>query len=136
MNSSLRYHILRRDSFTCMYCGGRPPLVRLQVDHYIAVSRGGTDHPSNLITSCAECNRGKSTDYVEDPCSGCPRPTCKGPLWARDQIELVCRCKCHRCEECGSAVCDACKPGGGSCKASEHYRRIQDDKDDVVGVGE
>lgn len=56
----LRFRILRRDNFTCRYCGVSAPQVKLQVDHTIPVSKGGTNDFSNLITSCFECNIGKS----------------------------------------------------------------------------
>lgn len=61
ISKSLRFDIFRRDKFTCQYCGRRPPDVVLEVDHIAPVSRGGDDDPSNLITSCYECNRGKGT---------------------------------------------------------------------------
>lgn len=57
---ALRIKILKRDRYTCKYCGARAPDVELEVDHKIPVSRGGTDDESNLITSCLDCNRGKS----------------------------------------------------------------------------
>jgi CRISPR/Cas system Type II protein with McrA/HNH and RuvC-like nuclease domain len=58
--ASVRFEILRRDGFTCRYCGRKAPLVSLQVDHIVPWSRGGTDNLSNLVTSCFECNIGKS----------------------------------------------------------------------------
>ncbi len=56
---ALRQKILKRDRYTCRYCGARAPDVELEVDHKIPVSRGGTDEEDNLMTSCLECNRGK-----------------------------------------------------------------------------
>jgi 5-methylcytosine-specific restriction endonuclease McrA len=88
-----RFEILKRDNFTCRYCGrcrvseldehefqrlsrlaanqeamremllrqiGFKPDVVLEVDHVVPRSRGGTDDPDNLITSCQDCNRGKA----------------------------------------------------------------------------
>ena len=54
-----RYDILKRDNFTCQYCGRKAPEVVLEIDHIIPVSKGGTDAPSNLKTVCRECNRQK-----------------------------------------------------------------------------
>ena len=56
----LRFNILSRDGFTCRYCGGKPPVKELVVDHVVSVADGGplTD-PSNLVTSCKDCNSGK-----------------------------------------------------------------------------
>ena len=54
-----RYSILKRDNFTCQYCGRKAPNVVLEVDHTVPVSKGGTDDPSNLKAICFECNRQK-----------------------------------------------------------------------------
>lgn len=57
----LRFEILRRDNYTCRYCGAKAPDVALTVDHVLAVTLGGGDEPNNLVTACAECNSGKSS---------------------------------------------------------------------------
>jgi hypothetical protein len=55
-----RFEIFKRDAFVCAYCGGHPPKVILNVDHIVAVANGGTNDAHNLVTSCFECNSGKS----------------------------------------------------------------------------
>jgi hypothetical protein len=60
LKRSFRFQILRRDNFTCRYCGRSAPDVVLEVDHVIPRSRGGKDHASNLVTACFDCNQGKS----------------------------------------------------------------------------
>lgn len=55
-----RFEIFKRDGFVCQYCGRKSPDVVLEVDHIVAVVDGGTNDPINLVTSCWECNRGKS----------------------------------------------------------------------------
>jgi 5-methylcytosine-specific restriction endonuclease McrA len=62
----LRFEIFKRDNFTCRYCGRKPPEVILKCDHIIPVASGGTDHPSNLITSCEPCNGGKGDVLLVD----------------------------------------------------------------------
>lgn len=57
---SRRFQVLSRDKNICQYCGRQPPEVELEVDHIQPVSKGGIDEVSNLITSCRDCNRGKS----------------------------------------------------------------------------
>lgn len=54
----LRAQILLRDLYTCQECG----LVseRLEVDHTVPVSQGGTDDPSNLRAMCSPCHRVKT----------------------------------------------------------------------------
>jgi 5-methylcytosine-specific restriction endonuclease McrA len=38
--------------------------VKLQVDHVLPVSAGGTNKPENLATACAECNIGKGSALI------------------------------------------------------------------------
>jgi hypothetical protein len=60
VSKNLRYEILRRDNHTCRYCGASAPDVKLEVDHIVPVTLGGSDDPANLVTACAACNAGKS----------------------------------------------------------------------------
>jgi len=61
-----RFEVFKRDSFTCQYCGRKSPDVLLEVDHIEPVSKGGTNAILNLITSCGECNSGKSDRRLAD----------------------------------------------------------------------
>lgn len=59
-NKKLRFFILKRDNFTCQYCGrGIKDGIVLQVDHILPKSKGGKDIKENLKTSCRDCNQGK-----------------------------------------------------------------------------
>nr|MBV6631388.1 HNH endonuclease [Oceanococcus sp. HetDA_MAG_MS8] len=62
----LRFEVFKRDSFTCQYCGRKAPDVLLHIDHIEPVSKGGTDDLLNLITSCVDCNLGKSDRKLAD----------------------------------------------------------------------
>lgn len=67
MKAHTRFLILRRDGFTCQYCGKKPPEVSLEVDHIVPRSKGGSDDDGNLITACFDCNRGKlAKDVIHD----------------------------------------------------------------------
>jgi len=66
MQNRVRFEIFKRDNFTCQYCGSNAPTVRLQIDHKVPLSKGGTDETSNLITSCSKCNYGKASNLLED----------------------------------------------------------------------
>jgi hypothetical protein len=57
----LRYEVLRRDEFTCRYCGASAPDAKLTVDHVIPKALGGADTPDNLVAACVDCNSGKSS---------------------------------------------------------------------------
>ena len=59
MSPKLRFEILRRDGFTCQYCGKTGNDAELEIDHITPFSKGGTNDEGNLITSCFDCNRGK-----------------------------------------------------------------------------
>jgi hypothetical protein len=61
VSKRLRYEILRRDNHACRYCGAAAPDVKLNVDHVIPTSLGGSDKPDNLVTACADCNGGKTS---------------------------------------------------------------------------
>jgi hypothetical protein len=60
LSKKIRFEVFKRDGFKCVYCGRIPSEAVLEVDHVMAVSNGGTDDINNLITSCFDCNRGKS----------------------------------------------------------------------------
>jgi len=61
-----RFEVFKRDSFSCQYCGKKPPDVVLECDHIHPVSDGGSDDYGNLITACFDCNRGKSANVLGD----------------------------------------------------------------------
>ena len=60
LSKKLRFEVYKRDNFTCQYCGRKAPDVILNIDHIVPVSKGGTNEILNLITSCFDCNNGKS----------------------------------------------------------------------------
>lgn len=62
----LRFEVFKRDFFTCQYCGAKAPDVLLEVDHLKPVSKGGKNDIVNLVTSCCDCNRGKSDKELSD----------------------------------------------------------------------
>ncbi|MFB7738311.1 HNH endonuclease [Streptomyces sp. NPDC056112] len=63
----LRYEVLRRDNYTCRYCGGTAPDVKLTVDHVVPQALGGSDDPTNLVTACESCNNGKTSVPADAP---------------------------------------------------------------------
>lgn len=69
LTSSLRFLIMRRDSFRCRLCGKSASSdngVRLEVDHIKPVSSWGTTAEENLWTLCRECNHGKHDGSLVD----------------------------------------------------------------------
>ena len=49
--------ILRRDNYTCQYCGRKTP--HLTIDHVIPKHLGGTHTWDNLVAACPSCNHRK-----------------------------------------------------------------------------
>lgn len=92
IRKSVRFEVLKRDSFTCQYCGQKAPDVVLEVDHITPVADGGTNDILNLVTSCRECNAGKSDrrlsdDSVVQKC----RAQADDLQARRQQVELISR---------------------------------------------
>jgi hypothetical protein len=59
VSAKTRFDVLKRDRFTCSYCGRTPPEVLLHVDHIIPRADGGPDDFENLTAACSDCNLGK-----------------------------------------------------------------------------
>lgn len=66
VTSRKRFETLKRDKFTCQYCGAKAPDVLLHVDHIVPFSDGGSCDLMNLVTSCSDCNGGKSDKLLSD----------------------------------------------------------------------
>ena len=67
VSARTRVLVLERDNYTCQMCGRtRYDGVKLEVDHIIPVSKGGSDDISNLRTLCFDCNRGKSDKILKN----------------------------------------------------------------------
>jgi 5-methylcytosine-specific restriction endonuclease McrA len=51
-----RQNLLLRDHYQCQYCGKRPAIVELNLDHVLPRARGGPYSWENLVVSCKPCN--------------------------------------------------------------------------------
>lgn len=61
---ALREFVFGRDGYICQYCGERGR--RLECDHVVPVSRGGSSEPENLLTACFDCNRSKRDKLLSE----------------------------------------------------------------------
>ena len=59
-SAAVRIRAMKRDKFTCQYCGISGSEAELEIDHIVPISKGGSNHISNLATACRKCNLEKS----------------------------------------------------------------------------
>jgi 5-methylcytosine-specific restriction endonuclease McrA len=59
----LRLFVLKRDDYTCYYCG---ITTANTVDHLTPLHKGGTDELSNLVTACKHCNYSKGSKTEQE----------------------------------------------------------------------
>jgi ATP adenylyltransferase len=66
VRADIRYQVLAAARGRCALCGATSIERRIEVDHIIPRSRGGSNDISNLQALCDVCNRGKSnTDQTD-----------------------------------------------------------------------
>jgi hypothetical protein len=58
--------LVRRDRFTCAYCGGVFAERDLQCEHIVPESRGGAWSWMNIVAACAHCNGTKADRTPEE----------------------------------------------------------------------
>lgn len=85
-----RFEVFKRDKFTCQYCGQKAPEIVLHLDHVEPSSLGGGNEIINLVTSCKECNQGKSNVRLSDD-SAIEKQRHQAELLQerREQLEMV-----------------------------------------------
>lgn len=67
VSKRVRYEVLKRDGYTCKYCGTTADDgAKLTVDHVIPRTLGGSNDPSNLVAACRDCNYGKASTSPDD----------------------------------------------------------------------
>jgi endogenous inhibitor of DNA gyrase (YacG/DUF329 family) len=52
-----RQQIIQRDGSACYMCGVNLKMSRIELDHLIPVSKGGTSDDYNVAAACLQCNR-------------------------------------------------------------------------------
>lgn len=62
--AELREIVFERDNYICSYCGKRGG--KLECDHIIPITKGGSNKLSNLTTACIKCNRSKHNKILKE----------------------------------------------------------------------
>ena len=58
-------YLLEREKYCCIYCGIHASQAKMQIEHVIPKSKGGTDSLNNLVLSCEACNQAKGNQDVK-----------------------------------------------------------------------
>jgi len=66
VSAPTRHRLVRRDRFTCAYCGGQFAERALQCEHIVPASRGGPWSWMNLVAACGACNGRKAARTPEE----------------------------------------------------------------------
>lgn len=61
-----RRNIFKRDHYTCQYCGARPRITDLTIDHIHPRSLGGRSTWDNCVVSCRDCNEKKGNQTLTE----------------------------------------------------------------------
>jgi 5-methylcytosine-specific restriction endonuclease McrA len=61
-----RNNIFLRDQYSCQYCGCKPPVSHLTMDHVVPVVKGGAKSWENIVTACRPCNLRKGGRTPEE----------------------------------------------------------------------
>lgn len=56
--------MIKKTGRVCFYCGDN--IKKFQIDHFIPLSRGGTNWPDNIVISCRSCNLRKGAKMPWD----------------------------------------------------------------------
>jgi len=90
-------NIYRRDKYSCQYCGlkGTKNNVgqKMNIDHVIPTSRGGTNVWDNLVTSCFGCNRKKGNKLPSEinmyPIKRPKEPSAASLFMGTDKCDII-----------------------------------------------
>jgi len=61
-----RYNVIKRDSYTCQYCGTLLTSNKITIDHITPRAKGGINSWENCVCCCKPCNNKKSNKTLEE----------------------------------------------------------------------
>ncbi len=65
-------YLLERENRCCIYCGIHASKAKMEIEHVIPKSKGGTDSFNNLVLSCQACNQAKGNQDIKIYLKGKP----------------------------------------------------------------
>lgn len=65
ISREVQLKVFKRDSQICQMCGKNVPLDKINFDHIIPWSKGGSSDEFNIRLLCEECNKSRSNDFEE-----------------------------------------------------------------------
>lgn len=65
VSKEIRQLVYNKCNGHCAYCGCELEYKDMQVDHIVAVGRGGSNDIDNLLPSCRQCNYDKHKKTIE-----------------------------------------------------------------------
>jgi len=75
-----RNNVFMRDHHSCQYCGHKPPVSQLTLDHVKPVVKGGKKSWENIVTACRPCNLKKGGRTPEEAGMRLKHPP-REPIW-------------------------------------------------------
>jgi 5-methylcytosine-specific restriction endonuclease McrA len=55
-----RRNVAKRDRYACQYCGTRPGVSAITIDHVVPRAQGGVSNWTNCVAACPRCNARKA----------------------------------------------------------------------------
>ncbi len=65
-------YLLERENRCCIYCGIHASKAKMEIEHVVPKSKGGTDSLNNLVLSCVACNQAKGNQDIQTYLKGKP----------------------------------------------------------------
>lgn len=65
-------YLFERENRCCIYCGIHASKAKMEIEHVVPKSKGGTDSLNNLVLSCHACNQAKGNQDIQTYLKGKP----------------------------------------------------------------
>lgn len=60
----IKMRVVRRDNYTCQHCSEHLRDDKVEFDHIIPISKGGSSEENNIRLTCYKCNRDKTNKVI------------------------------------------------------------------------